>query len=48
MIESDSLRADGHVFGGVAIGISNDLVVIRVLHTVQVKEVFDHLWKTLV
>lgn len=48
VIESYSLTADCHILCRVTIRISHDLIVVRVLHSIEIKEVLHHLRKVLV
>ena len=48
VIQCHSLRADGHVFHGVALSVCDDLVVVGVRGSVEIEEILQHFWEGLV
>jgi hypothetical protein len=42
VVQCHSLRADGHVFHGVALRVCDDLVVVGVAGSVEIEEILQH------
>jgi hypothetical protein len=48
MVQSDALKADCHVLHGIALAVSDYLIVVWMAYSVKVEEVFAHLWERFV
>lgn len=48
VVQCDSLKADCHILHGIALAVSDNLIVVWVAYSVKVEEIFAHLWERFV
>jgi hypothetical protein len=48
MVKRNPLTTDGHILGRIALSIGDDLIVVRVIDTVEIEEVFYHFWEVII
>ena len=48
MVKCNTLATYGHILSRITLSIGDDLIVIGVIDTVEVEEIFYHFWKVIV